>query len=187
MRHIPPISCFCVQSMSGVLQGCCFCCSVVTGNVSHVSSPVTRCWAAAIINVPVVVTEVGCRGTFNSIALGDRAVISVMFNTLRPRQNGLHFADTLKCIFLNENVIISAKISPKFVPKGPINNIPALVKIMAWHQPGDKPLSEPMMVRLPTHICITRPQWVKLILWINILSLSCEIALRWIPHDLTDD
>ena len=29
--------------------------------------------------------------------------------------------------------------------KGPINNIPALVKIMAWHQPDDKPLYEPMM------------------------------------------
>ena len=23
---------------------------------------------------------------------------------------------------------------------------------MAWHRPGDKPLSEPMMVKLPTHI-----------------------------------
>ena len=31
----------------------------------------------------------------------------------------------------------------KFVPKGPINNIPALVQIMAWRRPGDKPLSEP--------------------------------------------
>ena len=31
---------------------------------------------------------------------------------------------------------------------------------MAWRRPGDKPLSEPIMVRLPTHICITRPQWV---------------------------
>ena len=48
-----------------------------------------------------------------------------------------------------------------FVPKGPINNIPALVQIMAWHWPGDKPFSEPMMVRLLTHICVTRPQWVN--------------------------
>ena len=53
------------------------------------------------------------------------------------------------------------KFSPKFVPKGPINNIPALVPIMAWCQPGDKPLSEPMMVSLLRHICVTRPQWVK--------------------------
>ena len=46
-----------------------------------------------------------------------------------------------------------------FVPKGPINNIPALFQIMAWRRPGDKPLSGPMIVRLPTHICVTRPQW----------------------------
>ena len=50
------------------------------------------------------------------------------FNTLRPRQNGRHFADdTFKHIFLNENVRISIKISLKFVPNGPINNIQALV------------------------------------------------------------
>ena len=35
--------------------------------------------------------------------------------------------DISKCIFLNENVWFPVKISPKFVPKGPINNIPALV------------------------------------------------------------
>ena len=34
---------------------------------------------------------------------------------------------------------------------------------MAWSRPGDKPLSEPMMVSLLTHICVTRPQWVKCI------------------------
>ena len=84
------------------------------------------------------------------------------FNTWRPRQNGRHFADNVvKCIFLNENVWISLKISLKFVPKGPINNIPLLVQIMAWRRPGDKPLSEPMMVSLLTHICVTWSQWVK--------------------------
>ena len=80
-------------------------------------------------------------------------------NTLRPRHNGCRFTDdTFKCIFLNENAQISIKISLKFVPKGPINNIPALVQIMAWRRSGDKPLSEPMMVSLPTHICVTQPQ-----------------------------
>ena len=83
-------------------------------------------------------------------------------NTLRPKQNGRYFADdTFKCIFLNENAWISLKISLKFVPKVRINNIPGLVQIMAWRRPGDKPLSEPMMVSLLTHICVTRPQWVK--------------------------
>ena len=83
-------------------------------------------------------------------------------NTLRPRANGRHFVDDIfECIFLNENASIAIKISLKFVPNGPINNIPALVQIMAWRRPGDKPLSEPMMVSLPTHICVTRPQWVN--------------------------
>ena len=83
-------------------------------------------------------------------------------NTLRPIQNGRQIPDDIfKYIFLNENVSISITISLKFAPKGPIENIPALVEIMAWHCPGDKPLSEPMMVCVLMHICITRPQWVN--------------------------
>ena len=63
------------------------------------------------------------------------------------RENGRHFAgDTFKCIMLNGNIWIPNKISLKFVPKGPINNIPSLVQIMAWCRPGDKPLSGPMIV-----------------------------------------
>ena len=83
-------------------------------------------------------------------------------NTLRPRRNIRHFTDDIfKCIFMNENILISIKISLKFIPKGPIDNNTALVQIMAWRRPGDKPLSEPMMVRSPTHICVTWPQWVS--------------------------
>ena len=84
-----------------------------------------------------------------------------LLNTLRPRQNGRHFADIFKCIFLNENVWIPIAISLKFIPKGPINNIAALVQIMARRRSGDKPLSEPMMIKVATHICVARPQWVK--------------------------
>ena len=83
------------------------------------------------------------------------------FNTLRPRQNGRHFADVFKCIFLDENVWIPIKISLKFVPKCSINNISSLVQIMAWCLPGNKPLSEPMMVSSLMHICVTRSQWVN--------------------------
>ena len=53
---------------------------------------------------------------------------------------------TFSNAFLNKNVWISIKISLKFVPEGPISNIPALVQIMAWHRPGSEPLFEPMMV-----------------------------------------
>ena len=63
--------------------------------------------------------------------------------------------------FVNKNIWITINISLKFVPKGQIYNIPALVQIMAWRRPGDKPSSETMMTSLPTHIYVTRPQWVK--------------------------
>ena len=118
--------------------------------------------------------------------------------TLRPRQNGRHFTyDTFKRIFLNETFRISIKISLKFVPKGPINNIPALVQVMAWRWSGDKPLSEPVMVILLTHICVTRPQWVntlklkqnrchfadvfKCIFMNEKVSILIIISLRFIP------
>ena len=98
----------------------------------------------------------------NFIMCHENNAASSVVNSLRPRQNGCHFADDIfKCIFLNDNIWIQINISLKFVPKGPINNIPALVQIMAWRRPGDKPLSEPIMVSLTTHICITRPQWVN--------------------------
>ena len=81
--------------------------------------------------------------------------IGADLNTLRPRQNGRHFPDDIfKCVILNENVWISIKIALKFVCKGPINSILALVQIMAWCRPGDKPSSEAMMVGLLTHICV---------------------------------
>ena len=94
--------------------------------------------------------------------------------------------NTLKHKFVNENILISIKISLKFVSKGPINNIPALVQIMAWRWPGDKPLSEPMMVRLLTHICITRPQWVKLIN-MNVVQLSKETVCTSFPNILMQE
>ena len=83
-------------------------------------------------------------------------------NTLGTTQNGRHFADDIfKRIFLNGNVWMPIKISLQFVPQGPINNILALFQIMALRRPGDQSLSGPMMVRLPTHICVTLPQWVN--------------------------
>ena len=99
-------------------------------------------------------------------------------NTLRPRQNGRHFADDIfKCIFLNENTSISINISLKFVPQGRINNIPALVPIMAWRQSGDKPYLN---------------QWWR-VYWriytspgLNELSRSYDATLRcWLPGTTT--
>ena len=61
--------------------------------------------------------------------------IILLTHWVRPRQNGRHFADdTFNRIFVNENVRIAIEFSLKFVLKRPINNIPALVQIMAWRR-----------------------------------------------------
>ena len=61
-------------------------------------------------------------------------------------QNGCNFADDIfKCILMNEKFSIFNGLPLNFEPKGPINNIPTLVQIMAWWRSGNKPLSEPMM------------------------------------------
>ena len=56
------------------------------------------------------------------------------------------------------------KDSLKCILKGPMNNIPSLIQIMAWRRPGDKPLSEPMMIISLKHICVTWPElwWTSL-------------------------
>ena len=54
--------------------------------------------------------------------------IFLMLSPLRPRWNRWHFADDIfKFISWNEYILRLIKISLKFIPKGPINNIPALV------------------------------------------------------------
>ena len=131
---------------------------VMTKLASWQPSVFSDCWQYAVLSV------IGLRNN------GTRP----LYNTLRPRQNGRHFADDIfECIFLNENVWILIKNSLKFVPKRPINNISTLVQIMAWRRSGDKPLSESMLVNLPTHICVTRPQWV------NYLSTSVWNIYFW--------
>ena len=110
----------------------------------------------------------GYHGDMPGPHLMQTSFCSSIFNTLRPRENCCHLADNIfKLIFLNENEWISLKI----VPNVRINNILALVQIMAWRRLGVKPLSEPMMVNLLMYICVTQPQWVdKLMLQIFALD-----------------
>ena len=117
-----------------------------------------------------------CRYVMFRFEFYEEFCVLVLSNTLRPKQNGWHFADDIfKCFFLNENLWITSQISLKFVPKGPINNIPSLVQIMAWRHPGGKPLSEPTMFSLPPHICNTRPWWVNMFCYFASLT-SCLVA-----------
>ena len=62
--------------------------------------------------------------------------------------------------------------------KVPIKTMPALMQIMAWCRPGEKPLSEPLRVRLPPHICVTRPQWIK-----EMLPCARLNQLHWRHND----
>ena len=55
--------------------------------------------------------------------------------------------DIFKCIFLNENDRIPIEISLKFIPRSPIDNEPAFVRVLAWRRRGDKPLPEPMLTQ----------------------------------------
>ena len=54
---------------------------------------------------------------------------------LRQKQNSWQFVESIfKLIFLNKKIPILIEISLMFLPKGPINNKPTLVKIMAWFE-----------------------------------------------------
>ena len=71
----------------------------------------------------------------------------------------VNFQTTFSIAFSWIKLNIFIKILLKFVPKGPIDNITTLVQIKACRRPRDKPSSEPMMVILLKHKCLTRPQW----------------------------
>ena len=109
-------------------------------------------------------------------------ILGVFVNTLRPRQDERHFADDIfTCIYFNENCCILIIFSLKYARKGPIDNNPALVQSMAWRRSGDKPLAEPMMISLPTHICVTRPQWVN-----AKYAQRLSLLLAWIVISCSD-
>ena len=65
-----------------------------------------------------------------------------------------------------------------------INNIPAVVQIMAWRQPGDKPLSEPMMVSLLMHISVTRPQLTYNIFIYTVLCRAYTVLASLFQNSL---
>ena len=168
---------FCICILAIVLDILCSK-TVISRDILYIMSTVKR----TNIRVVIKVLPIVCCKNVISCAIVLMVFIMAIVNTLRPRQDGRHFADDIfKRIFLNENVWIPIKISLKFVPKSPINNIPALVHIIAWRRLGDKPLYETMLVSLLTHICVTRPQWVKRKNsrhhWMNLHNIVCFIRI----------
>ena len=128
----------------------------------------------------------------------------IQINSLRPRQNRRHFPDDIfKSILLNESIWISFEISPKFVPKGPINNNPSLVQIMACsRQASSHFLNQWWLVywRIYASLGLNELNSLapgrfdynlklvnfKLLSMKKFLSIFCEIVIRWMPHHLTD-
>ena len=82
------------------------------------------------------------------------ALFSISTHWGRDKVAAIFPDDIFTCIFLNETLWISLKIALKFAPKIRINNIQIMLG-------ADKPSSEPMVVSLLTHKCVTRSQWVK--------------------------
>ena len=122
-------------------------------------------WLKTSLNINTCLFQVVVCHPYDGVQLHSRnrqMYCANIISTLRPRQNDCRFADDIfEGIFLKEIAWISIRISLKFFLKGKINKITALVKIMAWRRTVDNPLSEPMMVSLLTHICVTLPQWVN--------------------------
>ena len=69
-------------------------------------------------------------------AAGTVMVKFISHITWRPGQDGRRLGDTFKYKFVDENILILIKSLLGFVPKGSMNNIPALVQIMAWYRPA---------------------------------------------------
>ena len=114
------------------------------------------------------------------LAISNRCNI---LNILMPRQNGLHFPeDIFKCIFLNENAWIFIKISLKFVPNGSIENILALVQIMAWRRPTTSHcLIQWWLVNWCIYASLGQTPSFKLLDQIT----SNLVTSRWLPGDDT--
>ena len=70
-------------------------------------------------------------------------------HTAVPRENNEH-----GCVYLRCRAVCKL---PGCVEGHPWT----LVDTMAWRPTGDKPSPEPMIITLLTHVCVTRPQWLK--------------------------
>ena len=70
--------------------------------------------------------------------------------TLKPGENGCHFAEIFKGIFLKENFKLWNKMSGVYVPVGPIHGNSAWAEIMAHRRTGKSPISEPMKTTVYT-------------------------------------
>ena len=100
-------------------------------------------------------------------------VQSLLFNALRPRPDRRHIPhDIFRCIFLNEYVWISIKISLKFVPEGPINNIPHWFRYWLGADEATSHYLDQCCSSLLTQVCVTRPQCIEWVVALYVMTTS---------------
>ena len=105
-------------------------------------------------------------------------------DTLRLRQDDCLFADNIfRGIFYNENVWISIKISQKFVPEGPMNNIPAFLQIWLGADQATSHYLNQWWLHY-RHIFVTRPQWGNSLGPRSTLAQVLEFCLKAPSHYL---
>ena len=123
--------------------------------------------------------------SFCQLALVGMLMLHAEVNTLRPRQMTIIFQTTLSNSFSWMKMLeVWLKFHWSLYLKVQLIFFWSLVQMKACRRPGDKPLSEPVMVRLSTHICVTRSQLVKWkVLSYSIVMLCNIVMLQYISND----
>ena len=119
-----------------------------------------------------------CIWKSRSLARYNIASFYLLTHRARDKMDGISQATYSSAFSWMKMFLNSDEISLTFVPEGPLN-IPALIQIMVWRCPGDKPLSEAVMVSLLTYICVTRPQWIKCKTHICVGWLGRNWSMWW--------
>ena len=68
----------------------------------------------------------------------------------------------LQVHLMNEKLGILIQISVQFFSKGLIDNIEALVQVMAWRRTGDKPVPEPVLIQFTDAYMRHKGRWVNI-------------------------
>ena len=96
-------------------------------------------WCIENLSYPCEIMECNRQWQIISFPNTWRKILSSVAETKWPPPCWRHIQ---RHFLFNDNVYSSIQILLKCVPEGQINNIPALVQVMVWCRPDDKPLSE---------------------------------------------
>ena len=117
------------------------------------------------------------------------------FNSLAPGKFELNFRYLIfQIISAIDGWVISCELALRWMSFDLTDDKSTLVQVMAWCCQATSHYLSQCWPRSLLPYGVTRPHWInlklvifKLISRIDILSSSCEITLRRIPQDLTDD